>query len=941
MKKKTTKTSKNTKQVKKTNKIAKPKVTKNKDKSKKLNKSDIFKIILTIGFGIGILLFILLFLFLVMIVKDAPNFDEKALYSTDSTVLYDKNNEIIAKIGIEKRKNINYDDLPEVLINAIIATEDSRFFQHNGVDFPRFFKASVYQVLGRDVGGASTLTMQLSKQNYTSTESSGFEGIKRKFTDLYMSLFKIEKEYTKEQILEFYVNSNFLGARSYGVEQACQTYFGKSVKDINLAEASIIAGLFQSPSRYNPLANPEKTEERRKTVLTLMVRHGYITEEEKNIALKIPVTELVTGKEQNQEEYQDFIDTVMAEVEKVTGNDPYNIPMEIYTTMDRNMQNSINDIMNGKTKDGKVVFKWENDYVDAGISVVETSTGAIRAIGAGRNHVATGFNTAVDTDKQIGSTAKPLYDYAPGIEYENWSTFTPWIDQPHTYSGGKTQVTNADGTFSGWVTSRQALVYSRNIPALKAFQSLNNKNITKFVQSLGLDPEVEGDQIHEAHAIGGYNGESPLSLSAAYASFGNKGVYNEPYSFTKIVYIENGETYRRKLKSSEVMSEETAYMIYSMLNDTAKYVMGSVYNTNGTTYGAKTGTTNYTSEIIKKYNLPKDAINDLWLVGVNTDYSVAVWYGYQRGIQEYIDNKAITKFGNMQHRALFSTVIKKVFKDTTTPKMPSGVKEVKVETGCLTACLPSKYTPEWKIVTELFKVGTEPTEESNRYQQLTNVKEVNGTYSSGIVTLSWDAVSTPNAISESYLNTYARKHLKKKEDIEYWVKTRLKDTFDFFGNFGYDVYTKTTDANGKEILTLVGSTTETSIKLEIYSTAEPITYVVKTAYEKFKTNSSTGKEITMTFDGESITSIKLNGSATINLNVGDSYTDLGVIVLDNMIDTTNQATITTTITDKDNNTVTSIDTTKAGTYYVYYKVKYNSYYKTLTRTIHINENTSN
>ena len=571
----------------------------NKEKPKKsVDKRNILKILLTTCFVIGILLFILLGIFLFIVVKDAPEFDPDALYSSDSTVLYDKDNKVIAKIGIEKRKNVSFEALPEVLVNAIVATEDSRFYQHKGVDFPRFFKASVYQLLGKNMGGASTLTMQLSKQNYTSTEDTGFEGIKRKFTDLYIALFKIEAVNTKKQIFEYYVNSNFLGARSWGVEQACQTYFGKSVTDINLAEASIIAGLFQAPGKYNPLANPENVEARRKTVLNLMVRHGYITEEEKDAVLKIPVTSIVTGKQANQEEFQDFIDTVMSEVEKITGNDPYNVPMEIYTTMDRSLQNSINEVMNGKDKKGNTVFAWENKFVDAGISVVETTTGAIRAIGAGRNHVATGFNTATDTNKQIGSTAKPLYDYGPGIETENWSTYTPWIDQPHTYSDGKTSVVNSDGTYSGFITSRQALVRSRNIPALKAFQSLNKNSVTNFVKGLGLHPE---NPLHESHAIGGYTGESPLSLSAAYAAFGNKGVYNEPYSFTKVVYINSGEIYKRKLNSNEVMSEETAYMVYSMLNDTAKYVMSYLYNTNGTTYGAKTGTTNYTSEHIKKY----------------------------------------------------------------------------------------------------------------------------------------------------------------------------------------------------------------------------------------------------------------------------------------------------------------------------------------------------
>ena len=900
----------------------------NKEKPKKsVDKRNILKILLTTCFVIGILLFILLGIFLFIVVKDAPEFDPDALYSSDSTVLYDKDNKVIAKIGIEKRKNVSFEALPEVLVNAIVATEDSRFYQHKGVDFPRFFKASVYQLLGKNMGGASTLTMQLSKQNYTSTEDTGFEGIKRKFTDLYIALFKIEAVNTKKQIFEYYVNSNFLGARSWGVEQACQTYFGKSVTDINLAEASIIAGLFQAPGKYNPLANPENVEARRKTVLNLMVRHGYITEEEKDAVLKIPVTSIVTGKQANQEEFQDFIDTVMSEVEKITGNDPYNVPMEIYTTMDRSLQNSINEVMNGKDKKGNTVFAWENKFVDAGISVVETTTGAIRAIGAGRNHVATGFNTATDTNKQIGSTAKPLYDYGPGIETENWSTYTPWIDQPHTYSDGKTSVVNSDGTYSGFITSRQALVISRNIPALKAFQSLNKNSVTNFVKGLGLHPE---NPLHESHAIGGYTGESPLSLSAAYAAFGNKGVYNEPYSFTKVVYINSGEIYKRKLNSNEVMSEETAYMVYSMLNDTAKYVMSYLYNTNGTTYGAKTGTTNYTSEHIKKYKLPYNAINDLWLVGVNTDYTVAVWYGYQRGIAEYQENGAITRFGNMQHRSLFSTVIRKVFKNTKGAEKPSGVVSVTVENGCLSACLPSKYTPANKKVTELFKAGTEPTEVSNRYDKLSDVTNLEGTYKNGVVTLTWDKIKEPDAINEEYLNKYARKYLTKKEDIEYYVNTRLKEVYSEFGKVSYDVYVL---QDGEYILS--GSTTDNTIDINIYSTSEPMTFVVKTSYEKFKTNASDGKEVTISFGNGSITIAKLNGNNVTTLNKGDTYTDQGVTVLDNMIDVTDRATITTTIKDKNNNMVSSVDTSNTNTYYIYYKITYKSYSKTLTRTVKI------
>ncbi|MDD2377876.1 MAG: transglycosylase domain-containing protein, partial [Bacilli bacterium] len=259
------------------------KTTSTKKEKKKKNK--ILKIILIIIFSIGIVCLIAGFLFFFMIAKNAPTFDPDKLYKKESTVIYDNEGKIIAKLGIEKREKITYDELPEVLIDAIIATEDSRFFQHNGFDLPRFFKASLGQVAGNsEAGGASTITMQVVKNSFTSTIDSGWDGIKRKFTDIYMSIFKVEKAYTKKEILEFYVNSYYLGSGAHGVEQAAVTYFGKPAKDLNLAEASLIAGLFQAPNAYSPFNNIEAATKRRNTVLSLMERHGYITKEEKDIA---------------------------------------------------------------------------------------------------------------------------------------------------------------------------------------------------------------------------------------------------------------------------------------------------------------------------------------------------------------------------------------------------------------------------------------------------------------------------------------------------------------------------------------------------------------------------------------------------------------------------------------------------------------------------------
>ena len=466
---------------------------KGKKSSKKSDKKSLRKKIL-LGFMIFFLVCIVLaIIFFAYIALTAGKFDPDKLYSKEASTLIDVNGNTYAKLGSEMRQKISYDDMSEELINAIVATEDSRFFEHNGFDLPRFVKASFGQILGQDAGGASTLTMQVSKNQYTSNVATGWEGIKRKFTDIYISMFQIEMNYSKEEILEFYANSYYLGSGAYGVEQAAQTYFNKSADELNLAEAAMIAGLFQSPVSYDPNINPDRTEARRQTVLSLMKRHGYITDEEYEIAKDMTVDKIVikgNSSTTDNAQYRGFINAVAEEVEDKTGYNPYQYSMKIYTTMNKEKQDALNDIMDGTSYD------WENDVVQAGVVAIDNKTGGIAAISNGRNQdgetwqdFATGSGGNV---RQIGSTAKPLFDYGPAIEYNNWNTDHPIIDTEHTYSDG-TPVNNWDGTYKGIITMRQALVESRNVPAVKTFQSVDNEKIKDFVTSLGLHPGMDSN----------------------------------------------------------------------------------------------------------------------------------------------------------------------------------------------------------------------------------------------------------------------------------------------------------------------------------------------------------------------------------------------------------------------------------------------------------------
>jgi len=292
----------------------KRKTNSNKNK-KKVNKKNLILIILI---SMGICVTSLILAFALFIIITSPDFIPQELYTKEATVLYANDGVTeIARYGSENVELITYSDLPQVLVDALVATEDSRYFQHNGFDAARFIKASMGQLAGRDAGGASTISMQVIKNTYTGNIAAGIEGIIRKFTDIYMAVFKLEAVYTKEEIIEFYLNSQWLGGGSTyygsitGIEQGSQYFFGKSVSDLTLPEASLLVGMFNNPYLLNPYTNPEGATNRRSIVLSLMERHGYISKEEKEFAESIPVKSLLAvHSNDSNNEYNAFIDYV-------------------------------------------------------------------------------------------------------------------------------------------------------------------------------------------------------------------------------------------------------------------------------------------------------------------------------------------------------------------------------------------------------------------------------------------------------------------------------------------------------------------------------------------------------------------------------------------------------------------------------------------------------
>lgn len=866
--------------VKGTNKTSKRKMSKNK------------KIILNILIICVIAFAALMAVFFAYIIVKAPKFDPNNLKFTQMSELYDTEGNIITKMGNENRTEISYDDLPEVLIDAIIATEDSKFFQHNGFDLARFMKASMYQLVGKNGGGASTLTMQIAKNNYTSTESKGFEGITRKFTDIYLSIFKIERKYTKKEILEFYVNDSFLGNGAYGVEQASLNYFGKSVSELNLAEASFIAGLYQSPTYYNPYNYPERSEERRKTVLYLMQRHGYITEEEKEIAENSPITSYIkkTQTSGTYSEYQGYIDTVVEELENEYDLNPYTTPLKIYTAMNRSKQDFVNKVMNGEA------WKWENENAQAGVVMTDSASGEVLAVGAGRNkNSERSYNFATMTNKQIGSTAKPIFDYGPAVEYLGWGTVNYIDDTPTTYSDG-TKISNSDGGYKGRLPLYQALGLSRNITALKTFQQVSkeagNDKILKFASSLGITPEVDKNgKIHEAHSIGSFTGStkkeesrnSPMTMAGAYQAFSNGGYYIKPHTIKKFVYKDTDEVVETKSAKTRVMNDSTAYIINYSLNWSATEGLAkSAAGISGVQTAAKTGTSNFDEATRKKFHLSSKAVNDLWVCGYTPKQTITFWYGYadiRKGHSTTSSWSTRDKFYRNLAENLFD-------KDGSSFERPSSIEEVSV----IRNSIPLKKALYGGVV-GYFRKGTGPDETgTEQAEQLPSVSGVTSSISGNTVHLKWNGISAEDMVNLNFDDSY--------------------------GTLGYDIYVKD-GSGGSEVY--VGTTTSTSYT-HTTSYSNPV-YVIYTAYSNYKTNRSNGVEhkvsVTSDFD------VKISNST---IEQGKTFVDnKPIIVLYNSVDVTDGATITLESG--------SVDTNILGTYKLTYKVTYQGKSKTVSRNV--------
>lgn len=565
-------------------------------------------------------------------VSKAPALSESKLVATTSSKIYDSKNELIADLGSERRVNAQANEIPTELVNAIVSIEDHRFFSHRGVDTIRILGASLRNLRGGGgLQGGSTLTQQLIKLTYFSTSTSD-QTLSRKAQEAWLAV-QLEQKATKQEILTYYINKVYMSNGNYGMQTAAQNYYGKDLKDLSLPQLALLAGMPQAPNQYDPYSHPEAAQERRDLVLSEMKGQGYITAEQYEKAINTPITDgLQSLKSANSyPPYMDnYLKEVIDQVEQETGYNLLTTGMEVYTNVDPAVQQRLWDIYNTDE-----YVNYPDDELQVASTIVDVTNGKVIAqLGARHqsSNVSFGMNQAVETNRDWGSTMKPITDYAPALEYDIYdSTASVVHDVPYNYPGTNTPVYNWDKSYFGNITLQYALQQSRNVTAVETLNKVGLDRAKTFLNGLGIDyPDM-----HYANAISSNTtesnkkyGASSEKMAAAYAAFANGGIYHKPMYINKIIFSD-GSSKEFSDSGTRAMKETTAYMMTEMMKTVLTYGTGRGAYLSWLPQAGKTGTSNYTDDEIEKYIKNSGYVApDEMFVGYTRKYSMAVWTGY-------------------------------------------------------------------------------------------------------------------------------------------------------------------------------------------------------------------------------------------------------------------------------------------------------------------------
>jgi penicillin-binding protein 1A len=580
-------------------------------------------------------------------ISSAPALTEEALTATTSSKIYDKDGGLIADLGAEKRSNAKTQEIPTDLVNAIVAIEDQRFFNHRGVDVIRIAGAFLNNLTSGGLQGGSTLDQQFIKLTYFSTSTED-QTLKRKIQEAWLAM-QLERRSTKQEILTYYVNKVYMSNGNYGMKTAASAYYGKELKDLSIAQAALLAGMPQAPNQYDPYTQPEAAQRRRDIVLGEMLDEKYITKEQYETAIATPVTDGLQPLK-NTAAYPLYMDNylkeVIEEVEEKTGYNLLTTGMSVYTNVDSAAQQQLWNIYNTD----EFVYYPDNIFQVAS-TIVDVSNGKVIAQLGARNqatNVSFGVNQAVETNRDFGSTMKPITDYAPALKNGVYtSTADTIVDGPYNYPGTNTPVYNYERGYFGSMTVKSAIQYSRNIPAIKALEATGLDKALEYLNSIGIDyPELlYSNAISSNTTVSDQKyGASSEKMAAAYAVFANGGTYYKPQYVNKVVFTDN-TTKEFAPEGKQVLSPEIAYMMTDMMKSVLTYGVGANAAVSGVPIAGKTGTSNYADNELAAVLASNPAASsssmaapDHNFVGYSTKYAMAVWTGYSNRNTPILDN---------------------------------------------------------------------------------------------------------------------------------------------------------------------------------------------------------------------------------------------------------------------------------------------------------------
>ncbi len=647
----------------------------------------------------GILLIFTVFVFLfsyLMGLKEWKEFDPAKIREMQQTLLiYDgTGKQMGALYNKQNRVFVPLNEIPLYVKEAFIAAEDERFYEHNGVDLVRIAGSFIEDVKHGNLGqGASTISQQLVKN----TNLTGAKTISRKLQEAVMAL-KLEQVYSKDQILEMYLNYIPFGRGAYGIEAAARAYFGVSAPSLTLAQGAMLAGIIKAPSHYAPHLHMDKSIERRNLVLFLMEEQGYITKQQKTKAQ----SETVALADQPKFEYGYFTDMVLTEAKQILGIESEELlssGYRIHTTLDQGIQDRLEALFEDASN---FPASQDGEMCQAALCIIDSNTSEIRAVMGGRSYeTRRGLNRALDMKRQPGSAIKPVLVYAPAMEKLGFTPTTMVLDEKADFNGYVPKDFSDD--YKGWVTVREALSDSLNLPAVRTLKEVGIQEAKLYASRVGIPFEDEDRGL--TLALGGFTrGVSPLTLCNSFTPFANGGYYSYPSCIVEIEDSSGDIVYSRPKTKTNVLSKETAFLMTSILESTAKDGTARRLKIDGVPIAAKTGTAG-----------TNEGNRDAWTIAYNPEYTMCCWMGFDNAEKAHYLPSDVT--GGTYPALLIRKLFASIYNGREAPifTQPKSIVQVKIDMQSLKNGEPliaSAFTPKDQTVPEYFLKDNAPTQYS-------------------------------------------------------------------------------------------------------------------------------------------------------------------------------------------------------------------------------------